>query len=260
MDEASPVPERDGGGIPEVSVVVPAYREEARLPATLKRLPLDLEAAGIRSFEVVVVDDGSPDHTSDVVRAAAAREPRIRLVRNDTNRGKGRAVRSGVFSARGAFLLVTDADLSTPVADAARLLAVARRGVPVVIGSRRVRGAKILVRQPLHREAIGFAFAVLRRLLVLPTLCDTQCGCKVFEARAARALFAASVEDGFVYDVEILLLARERRMRVAEVPVRWADDPRTQVRALPASLSMLAGLLRLSGRRLRRAAGRHAIG
>ena len=254
MDEASPVPAGDGGGLPAVSVVVPAYREEARLPATLERLPRELAAAGVRSFEVVVVDDGSPDRTSDVVRAAAARDPRVRLVRNETNRGKGRAVRTGVLASRGELLLVMDADLSTPVADAARLLAMARRGFAVVIGSRRVRGARILVRQPLHREAMGFAFAALRRLLVLPTLCDTQCGCKAFEARAARALFTASAEDGFVYDVEVLGLAHERRMRVAEVPVRWADDPRTQVRALPASLSMLAGLMRLAARRLRRTA------
>ena len=260
VDARTPAPRGDGGAAPEVSVVVPAYREAARLPRSLERLPRELEAAGVLSFEVIVVDDGSDDATPDVVRAAAARDPRVRLLRHEENRGKGRAVRAGVLASRGAFVLVTDADLSTPPADAALLLDVARRGTPVVVGSRRLRGARILVRQPLHREAIGFAFAALRRLLVLPSVRDTQCGFKVFEARAAKDIFSRSVEDGFVYDVEILALARDRGYAIAEVAVRWADDPRTQVRAVPASLSMLLGLLRLSARRFTPRAGPRGSG
>jgi dolichyl-phosphate beta-glucosyltransferase len=235
---------------PFLSVVIPAYREEKRLPATLAGLPRELAAAGILSYEAIVVDDGSPDGTADVVRRAAEENPRIRLVRHEENRGKGRAVRTGALVARGEWVLTTDADGSTPASDVARLIAVGRRGVPVVVGSRRVKGAKIAVRQPLHREALGFAFAGLRRLLVLPTIADTQCGFKLFRADAARALFFAAREDGFVYDVEVLLLARQRGLKSVEVPVRWADDPRTQVRALPASASMALGLLRLALRRI----------
>ena len=235
---------------PFLSVVIPAYREEKRLPATLEALPRELAAAGIASYEAVVVDDGSPDGTSEVARRAAEANPRIRVLRHDANFGKGRAVRTGALAARGEWVLVTDADASTPASDVARLLAVGRRGVPVVVGSRRVKGAEIGVRQPLHREALGFAFAALRRLLVLPTVRDTQCGFKLFRADAARALFEAAREDGFVYDVEVLLLARQRGWQVVEVPVRWSDDPRTQVRALPASASMALGLLRLALRRV----------
>ena len=250
MEPASSASKGDGGASPDVTVVVPAYREAGRLPASLERLPQELETAGVASFEILVVDDGSDDATSDVVRAAAARDARIRLLRNETNRGKGRAVRCGVLEARGRFVLVTDADLSTPPADAPRLLEVARRGVPVVIGSRRLEGSEIQIRQPFHRELIGFLFAWMRRLLVLPRLRDTQCGFKVFEASAARTLFSEAVEDGFIYDVEILLLARRHGFEIVEVPVHWADDPRTQVRAFPASVSMFAGLLRLAFRRL----------
>ena len=173
----------------------------------------------------------------------------MRLLRHEENRGKGRAVRSGVLGACGEWVLVTDADGSTPASDVARLLRAGLAGVPVVVGSRRARGASIAVRQPVHREALGFAFAALRRLLVLPAIADTQCGFKLFRRDAARALFERAREDGFVYDVEVLSLARRLGIRVAEVPVRWADDPRTQVSALPASLSMAAGLLRLALRR-----------
>jgi dolichyl-phosphate beta-glucosyltransferase len=234
----------------EVSVVVPAYREQARLPESLRRLVPELEAAGVAVREVLVVDDGSDDDTSGVATRAAATEPRIRVLRTPKNRGKGHAVRTGVLEARAPFVLVTDADLSTPPGDVVGLLAAARRGFPVAIGSRRVRGSRIVVPQPLHREAIGFVFAALRRLLVLPTVRDTQCGFKLFRADAAKALFSACREDRFVFDVEVLLLARTMRIPVAEVPVRWADDPRSQVAAVSASTSMAFGLLRLAGRRL----------
>ena len=245
----------DESAAPFLSVVIPAYREAARLPPTLEGLPLELSAAGIASWEAIVVDDGSPDATSDVARAAAGRDPRVRLVRHEENRGKGRAVRRGVLEARGRWVLVTDADGSTPASDVARLLAAAARAnVPIAVGSRRLRGAAIGVRQPLHREALGFAFAALRRLLVLPTVADTQCGFKLFRADAARRIFSETREDGFVYDVEVLLLARRAGLRVVEVPVRWADDPRTQVRALPAAASMAVGLLRLARRRVASAA------
>ena len=235
---------------PSLSVVVPAYREAVRLPASLARLGPELREVGLEPLEILVVDDGSGDATSEVARDASVRDPAIRLIRFERNRGKGHAVRAGVLEARGEWVLVTDADLSTPPADAVVLLATGLAGTPVVIGSRRARGSRILVRQPLHREAIGFAFAALRRILVLPTVRDTQCGFKLFRADAARALFSRTREDGFVFDVEILLLARAMRIPVREVPVRWGDDPRSQVAAASASVSMALGLLRLAARRV----------
>jgi GT2 family glycosyltransferase len=240
-----------------LSVVVPAYREAGRLPASLARLPRELDAAGHPPFEVVVVDDGSDDATADAVRAAARADPRVRLLRHETNRGKGHAVRTGVLETRGGWVLVTDADLSTPPQDVRRLLAAARRArADVAIGSRRMRGARILVRQGVLREVLGHGFALLRRLLVLPRFRDTQCGFKLFRAEAARALFSASREDGFVYDVEVLVLAARRRLRVVEVPVRWAHDPRSRLAPASASVEMFRGLLRLArARAFGRAAG-----
>jgi dolichyl-phosphate beta-glucosyltransferase len=238
-------------GAETLSVVVPAYREAARLPASLARLPRELDALGLVVLrEVIVVDDGSDDATADRVRDAARADPRVRLVRHETNTGKGHAVRVGLAKASGDWVLVTDADLSTPPSDAARLLDRARRtGAPVAIGSRRVRGARILVRQGMLREFLGFAFAALRLLLVLPRLRDTQCGFKLFRRADVLRLFSESREDGFVYDVEVLLLARRRRVRVVEVPVRWADDPRSRLAPGRASLEMFVGLLRLARRR-----------
>ena len=157
-----------------------------------------------------------------------------------------------MLAARGDWVLVTDADLSTPPEEARALFRATRRGVSVAIGSRRVHGARIEVRQPLHREILGFGFAVLRRLLVLPTTRDTQCGFKLFRADVARRLFREAREDGWVYDVEILALARRHRLRVAEVPVRWADDPRSQVVVATAAPAMARGLLRLFLRRWER--------
>jgi dolichyl-phosphate beta-glucosyltransferase len=243
--------------VERLSVVVPAYREAARLPRSLERLPKELDDAGrappgFALQEIVVVDDGSDDDTSAVVRRAAETDARIRLLRFDPNGGKGRAVREGARAAAGDWILVTDADLSTPPADVRVLLAAARAGAPVAIGSRRVPGARVEVRQPFHREVLGLLFRGLRHLLVLGGIRDTQCGFKLFRADAARALFAEAREDGFVYDVEVLWLARRRGIAVAEVPVRWSDDPRSQVAAVPASLSMFAGLLRLALRRLLR--------
>lgn len=234
---------------PVWTVVVPAYREEARLPASLERLPRELEAAGVASFEILVVDDGSPDGTARVAREAAAVDPRIRVLVTPRNRGKGHAVRTGVEAARGSWILVTDADLSTPPADVVRLFAPASAADGLAIGSRRMRGARILVRQPLHREILGFVFAALRRILVLPVLRDTQCGFKVFRADVARRLFAQAREDRFIYDLEILLLARAAGLRIPEVAVRWSDDPRSQVHAVRASGEMGLGLLRLARRR-----------
>ena len=235
---------------PRLTVVVPAYREERRLPASLARLPRALDAVGLPPLEVIVVDDGSDDGTARVVDAAAALDPRIVRRSHRPNRGKGYAVRIGVAAARGDWILVTDADLSTPPEDAAALFRATRAGTAIAIGSRRVRGARIEVRQPLHREVLGFGFSLLRRLLVLPTIRDTQCGFKLFRADLARRLFAEAREDGWVYDVEILALARRHRLRVAEVPVHWSDDPRSQVVAAHAAPQMARGLLRLFLRRL----------
>jgi len=208
---------------PELSVVIPAFNEAQRLPATLARIREYLAGA---SYEIVVADDGSSDGTAE--RARAAGDQALRVVRSEHNRGKGHPQR-----------LMTDADLSTPIEELARLRALAGEGFEVVIASRALAGARIEVRQPRYRESVGRAFNVLVRALLLPGLHDTQCGFKLFSARAAQEIFTATRLDGFGFDVEALVIARQRGYRIAELPVTWRNDAATRVSTTRGLLAFL---------------------
>jgi len=223
---------------PRLSVVIPAFNEARRLGATLARLRRHLEA---RSHEILVVDDGSTDGTAEVARAAG---DDVRVLRHEPNRGKGYAVRRGMQAATGEVRLMTDADLSTPIEELAKLEAALDRGFDVAIGSRAVAGARIEVHQPAYREAMGRAFNVLVQALLLPGLADTQCGFKLFSARAADAAFGACRLDGFSFDVEALYVARRRGLRIAEVPVVWRNDAATRV-SLGGGSAAFLDLLRI---------------
>ncbi|HEX9188595.1 MAG TPA: dolichyl-phosphate beta-glucosyltransferase [Vicinamibacteria bacterium] len=211
---------------PLLSVVIPAFNEARRLPATLARVREHLAAQG-RPHEILVVDDGSSDGTAEVARQAPGAG--VRVLRHEPNRGKGYAVRRGMLAATGERRLMTDADLSTPIEELAGLEGAIARGWDVAIGSRAVAGARIEVHQPAYREAMGRAFNVLVQALLLPGLADTQCGFKLFTATAAEAAFSACRLDGFSFDVEALYVARRRGLRIAEVPVVWRNDAATRV-------------------------------
>ncbi len=240
---------------PALSVVIPAYNEALRLPATLGRVKEHLGRLGV-AHEVVVVDDGSTDATSAVARAAGEG---VRVLRHEPNRGKGYAVRRGMLAATGARRLLTDADLSTPIEELAKLEAALDGGCDVAIGSRAIAGARIEVHQPVYREAMGRLFNRLVRLLLLPGLHDTQCGFKLFSARAAEAAFADAALDGFSFDVEALYLARQRGLRIAEVPVTWRNDAATRV-GLGGGAAAFVDLLRIRLRAWRGAYGPPAGG
>ena len=210
----------------DLSVVFPAYNESLRLPRALCRVREWLAGSGLR-HEIVVVDDGSTDGTSAAVTATG--ESDLVLLRHETNRGKGYAVRRGMLAASGTLRLMTDADLSTPIEDLRHLRAAIDRGADVAIGSRAVAGSRVEVRQPLLREASGRVFNALVQVLLLPGLHDTQCGFKLFTGRAAEAAFSACRLDGFSFDVEALYVARRRGLRIAEVPVVWRNDAATRV-------------------------------
>ncbi len=208
-----------------LSVVIPAYNEEQRLPATLGTILPFLRGRG-DSFEVVVVDDGSSDRTAAV---AAAAGPEVRVLKNPGNRGKGYSVRNGMLNARGAFRLMSDADLSTPIEELDTLQKALAGGGEIAIASRAVSGANLEKRQSVMRESSGRFFNLLVRLLHLPGIKDTQCGFKLFSAAAAEAAFREARLDGFAFDVEALVLAHRAGFKVQEVPVTWRNDEQSRV-------------------------------
>lgn len=227
-----------------LSVVVPAYNEEARLADTLATLAKHFETAGI-SYEIVVVDDGSTDRTVSVARDVARAWPRVRVVLAD-HRGKGHAVRVGVLSACGRSVAFCDADLPVPPSDISHILA-RLDTFPVVIGSREVGHAK-RIGEPYSRHLMGRLFNALVRALALPGLQDTQCGVKAFTAECARAIFSRQFVDGFGFDVETLYLARRLGYVIREEPVTWSYRALSRVDPRRDSLRMIADLLRVRWR------------
>jgi len=240
-------PEAHGTGpAPTLSIVVPAYDEAARLPATLASVAEHVRVRGLDA-EVVIVDDGSTDGTAEVARHHGATHGlALRVLRHAPNRGKGYAVRVGMLAARGDAVLLTDADLSVPLdhLDAFRER-LAANGTDAVIGSRRIAGAHIAVHQPARREWLGGVFRGLAALAVAPGTSDFTCGFKLFTRDAARAVFARQRLWGWGYDVEILFLARRLGLRVAEAPVTWSDDRRSRVRLWRDVPRSLADLVRI---------------
>ena len=232
-----------------LSVVVPAYDEEQRIGRSLDRvLAWSVERA--RPLEIVVVDDGSRDRTAALVEGYAARG--VRLVRLPANRGKGAALRAGVAASTGEQVLISDADFSTPIAEVDRLEPLLAEAA-IVLGSRATKDSRITVRQPAWREIAGKTFNLAIRLLGVAGIRDSQCGFKLLRGEVARELFAEMTVDRFAFDVELILLARERGYRVAEVGVEWLNDPASRVHLLRDGTRMLADVVRLRLRRLRRA-------
>jgi dolichyl-phosphate beta-glucosyltransferase len=226
------------------SVVVPCLNEERRIGPTLERIVAFLKTRE-RPWEVVVVDDGSVDRTSDVVHAYGEREPRVRLVRFAANHGKGFAVREGVFASQGELALFSDADLSTPIEELAKLEARAAEGFDVVVGSRVVAGARIVTPQPAQRRLSGFVFRALVRLLGLSTIRDTQCGFKLLRRARVEPILRRVETEGFAFDVELLARAERAGLRVSEVPVDWHDAHGSKVRLFPDALRMAGDLAQI---------------
>lgn len=233
-----------------LSVVIPAYNEETRLPSTLNRIVEWLSGRAFEFSEIIVVDDGSSDATARVIENSSAR-----LIRNPGNRGKGYAVRNGMLNARGQWVLYTDADLSTPIEEACKLYdAASAANAVIAIGSRALDRSLVSVHQSAFREYSGRGFNLVMRSLTGLPFRDTQCGFKLFAADAARAVFSRQILDGFSFDVEDLYIAKQCGLKAIEVAVRWANVEGSKV-SLGTGLQSFGDLLRIRRNGL---AGRYA--
>jgi dolichyl-phosphate beta-glucosyltransferase len=223
-----------------LTVVIPAFNEEKRLPGTLAAMLPFLRGRG-EPFEIVVVDDGSTDLTAEVARGAGEE---VRVLQNPGNRGKGYSVRNGMLNARGAWRLMSDADLSTPIEELDTLKGALRGDAQIAIASRSIPGARLEKRQPIMREMSGRFFNVIVRFMLLPGIKDTQCGFKLFSKDAAEAAFRNARLDGFAFDVEALVLARRAGFEIREVPVIWRNDEQSRV-SLGRGVAAFVDLFRL---------------
>ena len=233
-----------------LSLVIPAYNEEARLPALLETLTSGageaVAEAGFELFETLIVDDGSDDRTREML--TDAERPGLRPILDfPENRGKGAAVAAGVRCAQAEYVLIADADLSTPLGELRKLSRAIQGGADVAIGSRAVPGA-IVERGPIHRKVTGMVFSATVRMVTGLGVSDTQNGFKLLPAQLARELFSVQVCPGFAFDVELLVRAQEAGCRVAEVPVLYVHDSRSRVRVGLASVQMLSEVATLTYR------------
>jgi glycosyltransferase involved in cell wall biosynthesis len=221
---------------PDLSVIIPAYNEELRLPATLERIAAYLSNCG-REAEVLVVDDGSKDRTVGVAESFRDRIATLRVVSNGVNRGKGYSVRHGMQEARGRFALFTDADLSAPIEEAGKLID-ALESNDVAIGSRAMDRSLITVHESPFREFAGIVFNKIVRIILWLPFVDTQCGFKAFRRERCGIIFEQQRIERFGFDPELLYLARHHGLRAVEIPVRWGHSPATKVSMLHDSLQM----------------------
>ena len=223
-----------------LSVVIPAYNEERRLPETLAAVS---EYLGLFPdiWEIVVADDGSEDSTAAIVHGFTQRDARLRLL-TLPHRGKGSAVKHGMLAAAGEYRFLCDADLSMPIEFLERLLPPRAPAADIVIGSREALGAR-RIGEPRRRRLMGRVFNALTQLLAVPGIADTQCGFKMFRAEAAQALFARQTLDGFAFDAEILFLARRYGFTIAERGIEWHYRAESKVRPFRDSWRTLRDLL-----------------
>jgi glycosyltransferase involved in cell wall biosynthesis len=226
------------------SIVVPAYNESGRLRPTLDALLRFIQEENWDA-EILVVNDGSKDDTAQVVREYGKLHPQVLLLENPGNRGKGYSVRNGMLHARGDICLFTDADLSSPIEEARKLLAALAQGADVAIGSRWLKSELQTERQPLYRQAFGRIYNLVLRIFLGMRFVDTQCGFKVFTRNAAQRIFPLQRIERWGFDPEILYLAHRAGLRIDEVPVVWAHSEGTRLNPVRDGIRMFGEVLRI---------------
>jgi dolichyl-phosphate beta-glucosyltransferase len=235
---------------PMISVIIPAFNEQDRLEPTLRSIVGYLRSRGV-AREVIVVDDGSRDGTSDLAARLSSEFPEVRMIRLARNSGKGCAVRTGVLNAMGTEVLFADADGATPIEEIERLEAALAAGADVAIGSRALYARGVEVRTRFYRKVMGRIFHSLVSMLTVRGIQDTQCGFKLLKAGIAHDLFCRMRMDGFSFDVEVLLMAQRCGYKVAEIPVNWTHQPGSRVNLVTDSLRMAVDLFRIRAHAMR---------
>ena len=224
----------------ELSIIIPSYTEELRLPETLDRIASYLQSHH-GTAEVLVVDDGSKDGTAAVAEYFRIKIPTLRVVSNGVNRGKGYSVRHGMQEARGRIALFTDADLSAPIEEAGKLIG-ALENYDVAIGSRAMDRSLISVHESPFREFAGIIFNKIVRVILWLPFVDTQCGFKAFRREKCGIIFEQQRIERFGFDPELLYLARHHGLRTVEIPVRWGHSAATKVSMLRDSIQMFVDI------------------
>jgi len=238
-----------GSTVPDLSIIIPSYNEELRLPATLERIAAYLSSYG-REAEILVVDDGSKDGTAAVAESLRKKIPTLRVISNGVNRGKGYSVRRGMQEARGRIALFTDADLSAPIEEAVKLID-ALEIYDVAIGSRAMDRSLISVHESPFREFAGIIFNKIVRIVLWLPFVDTQCGFKAFRRERCGIIFEQQTIERFGSDPELLYLARHHGLRAFEIPVRWGHSPATKVSMLHDSIQMFIDIFTIRWNSLR---------
>lgn len=238
---------------PQLSIVIPAYNEGARIEGALERVSSCIAARGWDA-EILVVDDGSTDATAAIVHRWMLDHPRVHLIQNPGNKGKGYSVRNGMLQAAGEIVMFTDADLSAPMEEAERLIAALADGADVAIGSRWLDRTRQTIHQPLYRQFFGRCFNWITRTIMGLPFKDTQCGFKAFKRPAAQTIFRLQTIERWGFDPEILFIARKLKYVVREVPVTWGHDERSRMSYLKDGIKMLEDMAKI---RVNSVAGRY---
>lgn len=221
---------------PFLSIIIPAHNEEKRLPPSLAKIDAYLKTQDY-TYEVIVVENGSKDRTSEVVREFAQDHPYVRLIEVET-RGKGLAVKAGMLAASGEYRFICDTDLSMPIEEIAKFLPPMREGYDVLIGSREGEGAR-RIGEPEYRHIMGRVLNFIVKVAAVPDFEDTQCGFKMFKREAAEDLFSVQQMSGIGFDVELIYVALRRGYRIVDVPITWYFDPDSRMRLFQDSLKIL---------------------
>jgi dolichyl-phosphate beta-glucosyltransferase len=225
-----------------VSIIIPAYNEEKRLPETLKKISSYINETKLNA-EIIVINDGSVDKTADIVNNFKVNN--VRLINNEKNRGKGFCINRGVFEARNEIILFSDSDLSTPIEFLGEFLKNHEIGYDIVIASRAIKGAVKKVKQPFFRDTMGKIFNIFVRTILGLNIKDTQCGFKSFKNNVAKEIFSKQTIFDFGFDPEILYIAQKKGYKIKEYPVEWYDSKGTKVKAIKDSFKMFFSLFKI---------------